>query len=97
MGIARVTIDGVSMHVVDLYKAKRIWQFAQNYGGLADGIHTVVIEVTGQKNPAATDSKVVFDAAVIGATTLQESCNKVKYNDWAGKSSTNASKGNYRT
>ena len=60
-GKASVTIDGVSMGTVDLYKAAQAWQSAVTYGGLSAGAHTLVIQVLGQKSAASNGTKVAVD------------------------------------
>ena len=62
-GIARVQVDGGVVSEVDLYAASPLFQpvvFAAT--GLADVNHTLTIEATGRKNPAATAARVVVDA-----------------------------------
>lgn len=95
MGIAHVMIDKVNMPDVDLYNTTRIYKFAKSYSGLSSGSHTIVIQVSGQKNMNATNSKVVFDAITVGSVTTQDASYKVTYDTWVGKTTINASKGNY--
>jgi len=63
-GRARVLIDGVDKGVVDLYATTTRWQVVKTYGGLAPGTHTIVVEVLGTKNAAATSTKVPVDGFV---------------------------------
>lgn len=62
-GIANVYVDGVSVATVDTYSPTEQMQVPLfTSSALAAGIHTVTIEVTGNKNPASTDALVVVDA-----------------------------------
>jgi hypothetical protein len=61
-GKALITLDGVSQEV-DLYSSTYIFQRSVYLkAGLADSTHTLTIECTGEKNPAATGTKVDLDA-----------------------------------
>jgi hypothetical protein len=66
-GKASVTVDGVPKGTVDLYQSVNAWQSVLTYGGLSSGPHTLVIQVLGQKNAAATSAKVVVDGFVVHA------------------------------
>ena len=63
-GIAHVYLDGAYVTTVDTYSAAgeglQNTLFAAT--GLANGAHTLTIEATGTKNPAATNNSVVVDA-----------------------------------
>jgi hypothetical protein len=62
-GIARVSLDGVLVAVVDLYSSTEQIQaevFAAT--GLADSSHTLTIEGTGRQNAASPNSLIVVDA-----------------------------------
>jgi len=62
-GIARVSLDGVLVAVVDLYSSTEQIQaevFAAT--GLADTSHTLTIEGTGQQNAASQNALIVVDA-----------------------------------
>jgi hypothetical protein len=63
-GIANVYLDGVFVAEVDTYAAGAEGYQATAYtlSGLAPGAHTLVIEATGRRNPAATNNYVVVDA-----------------------------------
>ena len=66
-GIAAVVLDGALVAQVDLYAPALAWQtnvFARQ--GLGPGEHTIVVEVTGAKNPAATAAAVLIDAFDVG-------------------------------
>ena len=62
-GKAQVTLDGKSLGTVDLYAETAGWQLkVWGTGNLKPGVHTLVIERTGTKNPAATGTIVGVDA-----------------------------------
>lgn len=63
-GIARVFVDGVLAGEVDTYAPNQEEFQAVMFGasGLAAGTHTIRIEVTGLKNPAASGTRVLVDA-----------------------------------
>ena len=63
-GIANVYLDGVFVAEVDTYAAgaEGYQSTAYTIQGLAPGTHTLVIEATGRRNPAATNNYVVVDA-----------------------------------
>jgi hypothetical protein len=64
MGIANVYLDGVFVAEIDTFTSPQegfqhtIFQAT----GLVSGSHTLTIEVTGRKNPAATNAYIVVDA-----------------------------------
>jgi hypothetical protein len=66
-GKASVTIDGVPKGTVDFYQTATAWQSITTYAGLSAGPHTMVIQVLGQKNAAATGTKVVVDGFIVHA------------------------------
>ncbi|HJS37877.1 MAG TPA: Ig-like domain-containing protein [Burkholderiales bacterium] len=63
-GIANVYLDGMFIAEVDTYAAGAEGYQATAYAlsGLAPGEHTLAIEATGRRNPAATNNYVVVDA-----------------------------------
>jgi hypothetical protein len=62
-GRAKVTVDGGKPVTVDLYSARTLWQKkVWDTGRLAAGTHTVRIQWTGKKNPAADDTNIGVDA-----------------------------------
>jgi hypothetical protein len=64
-GIARVYIDGVLAEEIDTFAAPPIEGYQRTMfeaSGLAPGTHTLTLEATGRKNPAATSAYVVLDA-----------------------------------
>ena len=65
-GIAAFSVDGGEEELVDLYQAQRQDQLVLfEVQDLEYGEHTLTVRVTGEKNPAATDSFVVADQVVI--------------------------------
>jgi hypothetical protein len=92
-----VTIDGASKPDVDLYSETPVWKSAQLYSGLKNAKHTIVIRVSGEKNPNATNTNVVFDAFVTGLTTIQDNSRLVQYGSWKSAAATGASGGTYRS
>jgi len=63
-GIARVYIDDAFVADVDTYTptGEGVQNTVFTAADLVDGPHTLTIEATGRKNPAATNSYVVIDA-----------------------------------
>ena len=62
-GIARVYLDGVSQVDVDCYASTETVQAVLfTRSGLTADLHFLAIEVTGTRNPAATDAFIVVDA-----------------------------------
>src|SRR5204862_279120 len=62
-GIARVSLDGAQVGHVDTYApAERLQAVLFTRSGLTAGPHTLVIDPTGTRNPAATDAFIVVDA-----------------------------------
>ncbi len=107
-GIARVTLDGGAPVTVDLYSASALWQqTVWTTGTLTAGTHTVKIEWTGTKNPAATATNVGVDAfnvigSLIGATRYEQTDSRILYTPaspstaWVTASNTSASAGSWR-
>ena len=72
-GIAKLTLDGSHVYVVDLYAEGFSSQMAWLSDPLPKGTHSVLIEWTGTKNPANvyTTDFITFDyVAVYGGTLL---------------------------
>jgi hypothetical protein len=70
-GIARVSVDGGAWVDVDLYSAAfqpaiKVW----GVSGLPWGNHTVVIEWTGRKASAATNTRIGVDAFDVGGLLM---------------------------
>jgi putative cell wall-binding protein len=62
-GKAKVTVDGGTPEVIDLYSPTSVFKSSVwNTGTLASGTHTVRIEGTGTKNASATNTYVGIDA-----------------------------------
>lgn len=62
-GIGRVYLDGVFVVELDTYVPGEGYQdTVYTISGLAPGTHTLAIEATGRKNPAATNNYVAVDA-----------------------------------
>lgn len=62
MGKARVYLDGVNMGLVDLYSPTVTYQVILQKTGLEPVNHTLTLEVSGQKNPSATNTVINIDA-----------------------------------
>ena len=94
-GKASVTIDGVNKGTVDLYAAAAA---ASNkvYSGLANQVHTIVINVLRTKNASSSGFNVRLDAFVVGATTTQESDPKIQYDTWKSVVQAKATDSTYR-
>ena len=61
-GIARILLDGAFNAEIDLYSRDEIQGVVYAATGLSAGAHILVIEVTGARNPSATNNLVVVDA-----------------------------------
>jgi hypothetical protein len=62
-GKAKVTLDGATPVIIDLYAAKELWrQKVWETKTLVPGTHTVKIEWTGTKSSAATGTNIGVDA-----------------------------------
>ena len=62
-GIATVQVDGGAPSEIDLYSPSAVYQpVVFTAKGLADGNHTLTIQATGRRNPAAMGTRVVVDA-----------------------------------
>jgi YD repeat-containing protein len=62
-GIARVYVDDVFISELDLYATtEQVQAVAFSRTGLTNGTHTLTVESTGRKNPAAVDYAIVVDA-----------------------------------
>ena len=91
-GIAAVSVDGTSAGQIDLYsptEAVRVPVFTAT--DLAEGTHTLRIDVTGQRNAAASAGYIVIDAFDVPVpasaptiTRLQEDDTSIAYSgsDW---------------
>jgi bacillopeptidase F len=61
-GIARVLLDGSFATEVDTFSATEVQGIVFAESDLAPGTHTLTIEVTDRRNPAATGNLIVVDA-----------------------------------
>jgi SpoIID/LytB domain protein len=102
-GKAKVTVDGVVVDTVDLYKATEVYKTVWSKN-LAAGDHTVTISWTGTKNSSATDYNICVDAFSIlgtiiqapGGSRLQQDVAGLTYaGSWAPFSTAGASGGSY--
>lgn len=62
LGKAKVTLDGQYLGLVDLYKSTTQLQVPLQKTGLVSGTHTIIIEVSGQKNAKSTGYLIDIDA-----------------------------------
>ncbi len=60
-GRARVSIDGETVRVVDLYSATRAFGVVERFDGLADRSHTVRIEVLRSRSPDSKGRWIAID------------------------------------
>jgi len=66
MGKAKVYVDGVLKLTADGFAKKAGWNVRRSLTGLADGVHTVTVKVTGTKRRASTGTTVVVDRWLVG-------------------------------
>ncbi|MGZ8601205.1 MAG: GH25 family lysozyme [Actinomycetota bacterium] len=60
-GRARLWVDGEAVRVVDLFAAARTFDVVQRVDGLADGVHTLRVEVLGRRSSASKGAWVAVD------------------------------------
>jgi Bacterial Ig domain len=66
-GIALVFLDGIAVAQIDTYSpTEEVKAVIYSAEGLQSGSHTLLIEVTGLKNPASSDFVVVVDSFDVG-------------------------------
>lgn len=71
-GIASVSVDGGAPVDVDFYNADTLMrQLVYSTGDLAYGVHVVRVVCSGRRNPAAGDSFIGLDAALVTGTITQ--------------------------
>lgn len=71
-GQAKVTLDGGTSKLVNLYSPSLVWQQkVWSTGTLPSGSHTVKIKWTGTKTAAASDTNINLDAVNILGTLVQ--------------------------
>jgi hypothetical protein len=86
-GRAKLTIDGGTPTTVDLYAAQVLYQqTVWTSGTLSDGLHTVKIEWTGDKDEAASGANICVDALditgqLVDVTRFEQNDTRL---DWAG-------------
>lgn len=97
MGQARVTIDGVSKGIVDLYSPTEDWSFSKTFGKLGVAKHTLVIRVLGTKNALSTGTTIAVDAFQWGGVKTEDSDVQVKFSAWSETADTHASGGSYHS
>jgi hypothetical protein len=97
-GKARVSIDGVTKCTCDLYAKPIAWNREFIFSRLGSGPHTITITVTGTRNAKAKGTFVAVDGFRVGNSTsvIQDTSTRVRYDNWAGVASTDASGGEYR-
>jgi hypothetical protein len=95
-GKAAVSIDGKSKGIVDLY-APSPGTLTKTFAALTSRIHTVIVKVTNNKNPASTGKNVSVDAFKSGTTLASESDRTITYDTWAAVANPHALSGAYRT
>lgn len=72
-GFARVWVDNEDKGSFDLFYPTESFQVIKEWGGMnGDAIHTIRIEVTGQRNGASTSANVDFDAFMIVGAYVAE-------------------------
>lgn len=81
-GIALVSIDGVFQPEIDLYAATPSYQVFENFTGLATGIHTVRVYVTGDKNPASTGTEVRVDGFWVNGQAFDDNLPAFTFPGW---------------
>lgn len=64
-GYARIEIDGNFIMNLDMYSQYTQWQVSRIFYGLSSGFHTLVVKVSGIKNPSSSDYYIDFDALVV--------------------------------
>ena len=64
-GIGQVLIDGVERTRLDQYGPRTRWQRSSEIRGLAPGVHTFELRVTGQKDPRSSGRFVDLDGFVV--------------------------------
>ncbi len=103
LGIANVIVDGGAQIPVDCYNPTQlnntvVW----SSGELSDGPHTLRVEYTGTKNPAATNTRVSIDAFdIVGSAAMrryeQDDILAAYYGSWSTNNLASASGTTYQT
>ena len=95
-GQATVLIDGTSHGTFDLYNSTVQSNVKLSFTGLASKTHNIVVKVTGTKTAASTGCNVAVDAFTAGSLTTQDTATKIRYDTWAGTTTSSANGGSYR-
>lgn len=95
-GKAVVYIDNVLQREIDLYAATPSYQVFENFTGLTQGIHTVRVYVTGDKNPASTGTEVRVDGFWVNGQAFDDSLPAFTFPGWASFAFQAALNGNLR-
>ena len=75
-GKAKIYIDGTAVETIDCYSATNEYsKKLYSKSGLASGVHTVKVEVLGEKNTASNSTKVAIDKVVVKNTIIYEDSN----------------------
>jgi len=82
-GIARVTLDGTVTRVNTYSPTEHIQAQVFTQRGLADGPHSLTIEVTGEQDPASMSPLIVVDAfeVTLSGTRHQDTDPAIAYGD----------------
>jgi hypothetical protein len=64
-GVAEVWIDGALVRTLNQYSANTAWQSSTRFAGLAPGVHTFEVRVTGRKDPKSSGTHVDLDAVTV--------------------------------
>ena len=84
LGIADVYLDGAFAQQIDLYSAtEQVQAPLFTASGLAQGTHTLRVEATGTKNPAASTARVYIDTFDVTLPTPAPRVNRVPESDAA--------------
>jgi hypothetical protein len=85
-GIAQVSIDGVPVDSVDQYSPISLGYQVNTYSGLVEGTHVISIEVSGRRNPSASDTYVIVDAFMSDiaalSSSIQDNSDAVSVGSW---------------
>jgi hypothetical protein len=89
-GIARIFVDGAFNAEVDLYAPRDIQGVVFATTGLAAGSHTLAVEVTGLRNPVATNTLVFLDALDVRSRFEERDSSFVYTGSWTKDDADNA-------
>ena len=75
-GKAKIYIDGTAVETIDCYSSTDVpSKKLYSKTGLASGVHTVKVEVLGEKNTSSNSAKVAIDKVVVKNTVIYEDSN----------------------